>query len=267
MRLSLIVPVLNSHEIVRRQFKHFDKMDLSDDVEIILVDDGSDPPILETLMEFSSEPEVLCLSAHLSVSIIETNDSRPWTWALARNKGARIAKGEYLLMFDLDYIISEDAIKSCLEFEGEYRGFRREFGVLDKDGNFIQTVDELVKWGWPAQRYAERGFQLPPHPNDFLIRKDKFFEMGMYREDLVEKKYPQGEDRHFKGTRMQWEKDGKLDCDWKTRPTLYMFPNGQFCGDVDYNPFGMFHDLTRKTTENPWYKKQHERTEHNHYSA
>jgi hypothetical protein len=34
---------------------------------------------------------------------------------------------------------------------------------------------------------------------------------------------------------------------------LYMFPNGQFCGDVDYNPFSLFHELTRKTKENPLY--------------
>jgi len=37
---------------------------------------------------------------------------------------------------------------------------------------------------------------------------------------------------------------------------LLMFPNGQYCGDVDYNPFGLFHTLTRKTDKNHWYKKQ-----------
>ena len=45
IRLSIIIPVLNSHEIVRRQIEHFKKMDLPDDVELIIVDDGSDPPL------------------------------------------------------------------------------------------------------------------------------------------------------------------------------------------------------------------------------
>jgi len=45
MKLSIIIPVLNSHEIVRRQIEHFRKMDLSDDVELIIIDDGSDPPL------------------------------------------------------------------------------------------------------------------------------------------------------------------------------------------------------------------------------
>lgn len=45
IKLSIIIPVLNSHEIVRRQIKHFKRMDLPDDVELIIVDDGSDPPV------------------------------------------------------------------------------------------------------------------------------------------------------------------------------------------------------------------------------
>ena len=45
IKLSIIIPVLNSHEIVRRQVEHFKRMDLSDDVELIIVDDGSDPPL------------------------------------------------------------------------------------------------------------------------------------------------------------------------------------------------------------------------------
>ena len=234
MKLSIIIPVLNSHEIVRRQNLHFGRMDLKD-VEILFIDDGSTPPI--------ESPYV----AH------RTNDYRPWTWAIARNKGAEIAKGEYLLMCDLDYIIPEDVIHDCLKFDKGYRGFRREFGLLDENGNFIQTIEALKQWGWPEDRFESRGFELPPHPNDFLIKRDKFFEMGKYREDLVEKPYPQGEDRHFKKTRMRWDKKGKLECDWETRPTLYMFPNGQFCGDVDYNPFKLFHDLTRKTEANPFW--------------
>ena len=45
IKLSIIIPVLNSHEIVRRQIAHFKKMNLPDDVELIIVDDGSDPPL------------------------------------------------------------------------------------------------------------------------------------------------------------------------------------------------------------------------------
>ncbi len=40
MRLSIIIPVLNSHEIVRRQALHWEKLNLPDNIEIIIVDDG-----------------------------------------------------------------------------------------------------------------------------------------------------------------------------------------------------------------------------------
>jgi hypothetical protein len=35
--------------------------------------------------------------------------------------------------------------------------------------------------------------------------------------------------------------------DQDERPTIYMFPNGRYCGEKDFNPFGLFHDLKRKT--------------------
>ena len=41
MKLSIVIPVLNSHEVVRRQCLHFAKMPLPDDVEVVLVDDGA----------------------------------------------------------------------------------------------------------------------------------------------------------------------------------------------------------------------------------
>jgi glycosyltransferase involved in cell wall biosynthesis len=92
MRLSIIIPVLNSHEIVRRNNLHYGRMDIPNDVEILYIDDGSDPP--------TDSPYVAA----------RTNDTRPWTWALARNLGARICRGEYVFMTDLDYIILPSVI-------------------------------------------------------------------------------------------------------------------------------------------------------------
>ena len=47
MKLSIVIPVLDSHEVLRRQLLHFDRMKLRRDTEIIIVDDGSDPPLEE----------------------------------------------------------------------------------------------------------------------------------------------------------------------------------------------------------------------------
>ena len=240
MRLSIVVPVLNSHEIVKRQILHFKKMGMPEGVEIIYMDDGSDPPL--SFLDHGLG----------NFHIVPTNDYREWTWAIARNSGAKIAKGDYLLMTDLDYIIPLKAIEEAIVFNGDYMGFRREFGILNENGDFTQDLSALIEYGLLPSRAETRGVNLPPHPNNFVIRKDLFFEMGSYREDRVGREYPQGEDNLFKKQRKRFGEMGKLkESDY--RPTLYMFPNGQYCGDVDYNPFNFFHNLSRKTSANHWY--------------
>lgn len=238
MKLSIVVPVLNSHEIVRRQYLFFRRMGLPDDVEIIYVDDGSKPRI--------QYPEY----ENRNFRILATHDYRPWTWAPARNAGARIAQGKYLLMTDLDYIIPIETIEAALDFNGDYMGLRREFGVLDEEGKFTQDPAVLIEYGLSPDRITARGTKIPAHPNNFVIRKDLFFEMGGYREDLIGREYPQGEDNFWKKTRKQWQAAGKL-VESEQRPTIYMFPNGRWCGDVDYNPGGLFHNLSRKSSKNP----------------
>jgi len=241
--LSIIIPYLNSHEIVRRQVLHLQKIGLNDfkDVELIIVDDGSDIPI--------SVPDVF-----ERFTLFQTNDKRPWTSSLARNRAVKIAKGDWCFMIDGDYILSRLSIEIARAFKGDRLGVRRQFGVLDDKGDFSQDWKVLQQWGLPLSRLQVKGTTIPPHPNQFIIRKQLFFDMGGYDEDrIINKTYPQGEDNLFKKTWLQFVTKGlatqpPVDC----RPTVYMFPNGQFCGDVDTNPFGLFHELSRKNPHNPW---------------
>lgn len=240
MKLSIIVAVLNSHEVVRRQVRHYEYLGFPrPDAEVIFMDDGSHPPLQ-------------ALSG--AVKIVPTHDTRPWTWAVARNSGAKIAQGEYLLMTDIDYIIPREALDSALAFTGDKMRFKREFAILDEDGIISQDQRTLIKYGLSLERLSTRGFKLPPHPNNFVMRKDLFWDLGGYLEDRVGQPYPQREDGEFKRRWMAYVAAGKAqDSDY--RPTLYMFPNGQFCagGDVDSDPLGLFHKLTRKTPHNPWH--------------
>lgn len=241
MKLSIIIPVLNSHEVLRRQFCHFENIGIPSDTEIIIVDDGSNPPL-----EYRGI---------LPVRIIATNDSRPWTWALARNRGAKEAKGEYMMMFDVDHIVTREAIDYARTFGGQKIQFMREFGVLLRDGTFTQDLETLIAYGFPAERFKKRGLKLTALPNNFVMRKDIFEKIGGYREDLFTRPYPQGEDRLFKKRWYQWQRETGEQAD-AFRPTIYMFPNGYVCnGDVDYDTMGLFHKLSRKTKRNPKYQE------------
>lgn len=234
MKLSIVTPVLDSHEIVRRQLLHYGQMALPDDVEIVYVDDGSQPAL-----RGCEWPRVR------NFRIIETNDPRDWTWALARNAGAKEARGEYLLMCDLDYIIPRAAIEAACRLTEDRMNFRREFGVLDENGALTQDLDVLRRYGLLESRIRNRGVALSAHTNDFVMRRETFLALGCYRTDLIGNPYPQGEDRCFQGVWERAQAAGRVTRTFD-RPLVYMFPNGKFCGDQDYNPMGLFHSLSRK---------------------
>lgn len=221
MKLSIVIAILNSHEIVRRQITHLKRMSLPDSVEILLMDDGSIPAL---------EGEW----------VIPTNDFRPWTTGIARSTGARLAKGEYLLMTDIDHILSKELVDAVLKFSGDRMNFPRQFGVLDENGEFTQDMAVLRSYGLKGKSLTANR-----HGNSFAIRKDIFWDMGGYDKERSALPYPSGEDRLFNRT-WHYRADKGFYKQASYGPPIYVFPSGRFCGDDDYNPFGLFHNLSRK---------------------
>jgi len=208
-------------------------MNLSDDVEFIIMDDGSIPPL--------QYPD----HGLKNLTIYPTNDFRPWTVGIARNAGAKLAKGTNILMCDIDYIIPKDVFEVGLDFPEDKMKFRRRFGILDEYGNFSDDLNVLSSYGLLQDRIDKKGAMMPPHPNTFIIKKHVYEMMGGYDEERIINNYPTHEDNDFKRRWVRLLNDGKV-TESSYRPTIYMFPNGQFCGDEDYNPFGLFHNLSRK---------------------
>lgn len=246
MKISIVIPVLNSHEVVRRQIEHFKKMNLSDDIEIIFMDDGSNPPLAEKVTWGD-------VDGFKNFNIYATGEKRPWTECLARNKGAKVARGEYLLMTDIDHILTRELIDGVYKFEGDMMSFPRFLAILDEEGNFTQNVEVLFKYGLSRQFYKRRGLNAGRHGNSFAIRKAIFDEMGGYSERVVLRPWHEGADRYFK---REWRK-GVAAGRWKQEesgPPMYTFPIGRFCGDgtdIDCNPLGLFNNLKREMVPQP----------------
>ena len=231
MKLSIVIPVLNSHEIVRRQSLYYKKMRLPKDVELILVDDGSSPPLESSVAK-----------------VITTNDYRSWTQPKARNIGASEAKGEFILFTDIDHIVTREAIDQARTGRYDYGRFRREFGVLMKDGDVSQRYGVLMGYGVPGPRLQSRGLKISCHTLSMFIRRSVFEDIGGFRENLT--KYPTHDDGHMKRALKKLEKEGSIvKCPDQVgrdeRARILMIPNGRFCGDKNFNPFGLFHEAKR----------------------
>jgi predicted glycosyltransferase involved in capsule biosynthesis len=165
-RLSLIVSVLESYEVVRRQLLHLERL-LTPECELILVDDGSSPPLQATCDSVSKT---------FAFSLYCTNDRRPWTQPRARNLGSRLASAEKLLFFDIDHILSKEILAESLNYRGDRLFWIRRPGILDERGEIV--TDPLV-----LARHGLKGEDGPSvHGNSFMIRKELFHRLGGYDE-------------------------------------------------------------------------------------
>lgn len=235
IKVSVIIPVLNSHKTVIRQIRHFKRMRLPDTVEFIFVDDGSDPPI-----KFNTGLR--------NLHFLYTNDTRAWTQGIARNIGARFALGEYLFFTDVDHVISKEAMQAALEFTGDKMVFRREYGYLDAYGNVTQDLKVLYARGLDPVRYKSRGLNAGFHPTTFCIRKSIFEAMDGFDINFCQYGFHAGkkfmsEDRDFY---LRWNRRvnrGVYQAEVEG-PKIYMFPVGRFHIKNDHNPGGLFHNLS-----------------------
>jgi len=163
----------------------------------------------------------------MQIKIIRTNDTRPWTEHKARNIGARHARGEYVLMIDMDYIIPKETIKKALKFTRQRMAIRRCFGVLDEKGDITTDSGTLRKWGLKERWIRKR--EVGGHRSQFLIKKRLFWDMGGYNENLDGKwRRTGGAGEKFWRKWQRIEKRGRVKTD-KDKLDVFMFPVGKFC--------------------------------------
>lgn len=96
MKLSIIIPYYNTEEYTNELLKVLDNQ-ITDEVEVILIDDGSDN-------EFAPKYEWL--------TVIRTNNQGQ---SKARNLGINSSVGDYIQFIDSDDMVSEDFIEKILQ--------------------------------------------------------------------------------------------------------------------------------------------------------
>lgn len=165
VQISMIVNVLESYEIVRRQLVHLEHT-LTSDFELILVDDGSVPSLEATC---DSVTKTFAFTLHC------TKDRRPWTQPRARNIGVSLARASKLLFVDIDHIVTRDLLALCLAYDGDKMHWTRRPGILDENGRLVTERQTLLAYGMTDEAPGV-------HCNSFLIRRPFFERLGGYDE-------------------------------------------------------------------------------------
>jgi hypothetical protein len=193
MKTSYIIAVLDSFDVVRKQLILLSNVlhKYNDDFEFILVSDGSDPLMINKIFEFNDEyfdnleiieeeynEKWVCdiytvEGLGFPFRIVETYDKRPWTQPRGRNIGADIAKGEWLLMTDVDHIITEEGLSDSYNFNSDKMIFRRKYAVLDDNGNVVRDHEILKEYGCQDKDLETVG----SHANTFIMRKTVFCDL------------------------------------------------------------------------------------------
>ncbi len=150
MRLSLLYTYYNNKRLMDIQLQNWNSYprELKEDVDIIVVDDGSDPPL--------EVPE-----CDLNLTVFRILEDIPWNQPGGRNLAAKYAQTEWMLVTDLDMVLLPSSCKAITE-----KSWKPE------------VVYNLKRVRMSTLKFYK------PHTGTCLITKDNYWSVGGYDEDF-----------------------------------------------------------------------------------
>lgn len=188
--LSLVMPYYrNPRMLVRQMMVWHDEWsnDLRNQIEIILVDDGSPDETAEEVIR-----EMWGGESGLPLSLYRVLEDRPWHQHGARNLGAHVATSDWLLMTDMDHVVPASTLAEVLRLLPA--AGKREvmtFGRVDAPETLTWKADHWTEF----KRTVREDGSLKPHVNSFVVRRKVYWQIGAYDEDLCG---IYGTDKHFR---------------------------------------------------------------------
>lgn len=238
--ISIICPIYNSPVIFYEQLLYLSRIlkGLDKDVEMIFVDDGSKQSLIDIYNKFIASNKLIFHKNNVYLNkryfdnfkILETKSKLAWNQPAARNLGAKHARGNYLLFFDIDHIITRGMVEDLFYFHGDMFRWCRRYAIL-KDGKIYRKKEFLVREGLKPEINLNKKFGVS---NIFGIKKEIFDKLGGYDEQFCGR-YG-GDDTDFmkrfgySGYRMYTNK--------QNMHMMYVYPNPRISKK--------FHDLHRQ---------------------
>jgi glycosyltransferase involved in cell wall biosynthesis len=173
--ISIVIPVKDNQKGIDNYLAKFFETHSKDDFskEIIIVDNNSSPAI-------ELKPEYLNFG--LPIELIQCRKIGP---ASARNKGAEIAKGKWLLFNDSDCIPTKSILKGYLKADNNSVAYAGNIKSLDNDklSKYYESQKILI----PLKTYDENGNFVPQYliTANSLIWKKAFNEISGFNEQIA----------------------------------------------------------------------------------
>ncbi len=146
MKFSVITPYYEAPLMLLTQMDHLRMQGVPDNVEYIFVDDGSRKHPINEKLPYAR--------------VVQIKQDMAWNVGGARNLGAHVAKGEWLLFADMDRIIPHEVFS------------------FEPDPDCYYQFEDWMWWGSKRHKAS---------PGTTLVRKDKFDACGGHDENLTGK--------------------------------------------------------------------------------
>jgi len=160
--ITLIMPFYRNCEMLKIHYRNWASWpeNLKEKYNIIIVDDGSPEPAVDV-------PRLYDLP---SLSIYRVLEDRLWHQHAARNLGAHVANDGWLLLTDMDHLLTE---------ENAY-ALSKRVRVLNENIFYMLNRVEVTT----GKQTTTVDGNPKPHPNSFVMTRDLYWKIGGYDEDF-----------------------------------------------------------------------------------
>lgn len=162
-RVTIVIPCFNC-ELYLAEALSSAVGQTYDNIEIVLVDDGSTDRSLEIARNF---PQVRIVSQPNGGS------------SAARNTGLGVSEGEFVLFLDADDRLAPDAVRSHLDGFSQRPDVSMVYGglrIIDRFGNVLEQFPRDAE----CMRWRELLFVLSPVPTQSMFRRDRLVAAGRF---------------------------------------------------------------------------------------
>lgn len=188
--LSIILPIYNVEKYLKECITSIVKqIDDEDDVEIILVDDGSNDGCPQICDEYTKK-----------YPYIKTFHKKNGGLSDARNYGLNVAEGKYIYFLDSDDYISENFLSTIKkELKNEIDIILFDGICVDENSNFMETKYDYKHYGLENKKIynskelilnqLNTGKEMPTvvwlgiYRKEYIIENNLMFERGLIHED------------------------------------------------------------------------------------